>query len=444
MHRLPRVPQWRVILNAQRILKNPISFHKEIFEEVGDIFTVRTPAGKPVVFTKNPKIVRHVLQKNHSNYKKSSLQTEDLANYIGHGLLTSEGEHWLVHRRMIQPAFHKKKLEDLLQIMYQAIKEELLQIKKDTTLDVYPLMGDLAFQVVAKSLFSRSDIREVMAKLQHITEVNQQMVIREMRQPYLQWWFSFSGIKKRHLGYAKDGREILNTIIEERISSEREENDLLDMLLNAKYDDGTFMSRQQLIDEVLILFTAGHETTANALSFTLFLLAKNPEIQEKLYQEIKSIDIDKNNLAEIFSKLPYTKACVEEAMRLYPPVYVIDRVAIEDDEVEGHTFKKDTFILLSIYELQREQNFWKNPDEYSPERFLNSDKKEYSAYYYPFGAGPRMCVGNNFAMFEMILVLVEIFKKYQVTSKLNTIAINPLISLKPKSVPLEFKMRDIN
>ncbi|WP_456868218.1 cytochrome P450 [Galbibacter sp. BG1] len=441
MHKLPKVPHWRVILNAKRILKNPISFHREIFEELGAIFTVRTPAGEPVVFTKNPKIIRHVLQKNHGNYKKSPLQTEDLANYIGRGLLTSEGEHWLVHRRMIQPAFHKKKLADLLQIMCQAIKGELLQIKENTTLDVYPLMGDLAFQVVAKSLFSRSDIREAMAKLQHITEVNQQMVIREMRQPYLQWWFSLSGMKNRHLGYAKEGRDILNTIIEERISSEKEENDLLDMLLNAKYDDGTFMSRQQLIDEVLILFTAGHETTANALSFTLFLLAKNPEIQEKLYQEVKNINIDEGNLVEVFGKLPYAKACIEEAMRLYPPVYVIDRVAVEDDEVEGHTFKKDTLILLSIYELQREQNFWEYPDEYRPERFLDIDKKEYSAYYYPFGAGPRMCVGNNFAMFEMILVLVEVIKKYEVSSKLNAIEINPLISLKPKNVPLYFKMR---
>ncbi|MEL4308573.1 cytochrome P450 [Joostella sp. CR20] len=441
MQKLPKVPQWRVILNAQRILKNPLSFHKEIFEESGDIFTVSTPTGAPVVFTKNPNIVRHILQKNHSNYKKSSLQTEDLANYIGHGLLTSEGAHWLVHRRMIQPAFHKKKLEDLLNTMLHAIKAELLQIQENKTLDVYPLMGDLAFQVVAKSLFSRTDIRASMAKLQHITEVNQQMVIREMRQPYLQWWFSLSGMKKKHLGFAQEGREILNTIIEERISSKREENDLLDMLLNAKYEDGTSMSRQQLIDEVLILFTAGHETTANTLSFTLFLLAKHPEIQEKLYREIKDITIDEDQIAAVFKELPYVKACIEEAMRLYPPVYVIDRVAIEDDEVEGHIFKKDTLVLLSIYELHRAENFWKNPDEFNPDRFLNTDKKEYAAYYYPFGAGPRMCVGNNFAMFEMMLVLVEIFKKYKVSSRLEAVDINPLISLKPKKVPLHFQQR---
>lgn len=441
MHKLPKVPQWRVLLNARRILKNPISFHEEIFEELGDIFLVKTPNGAPVLFTKNAKIIRHILQKNHSNYKKSTLQTVDLANYIGNGLLTSEGDHWLVHRRMIQPAFHKKKIIGLLHIIKQAISEELLQIKKNTTTDIYPLMGDLAFQVVAKSLFSRSDIREPMAKLQDITEVNQQMVIREMRQPYLQWWFSISGMKKRHLSYAAQGREILNTIIEERIASNQEENDLLDMLLNAKYEDGTSMPRRQLIDEVLILFTAGHETTANALSFTLYLLAKNPQVQEKLYNEIKKVTINDDNIGDVFGELTYAKACIEEAMRLYPPVYIIDRVAKENDEIEGHSFKKNSLVLLSIYELQRNEEFWEDPDSYIPERFLEMDKKDYSEYYYPFGAGPRMCVGNNFAMYEMILVLVEIFKKYEISTTIENIDINPLISLKPIKVPIYFKER---
>ncbi|QLE01451.1 cytochrome P450 [Galbibacter sp. BG1] len=444
MENLPKVPQWRVILNAQRILKNPISFHQEIFEELGDNFMVKTPAGKPVVFTRTPKIIRHVLQKNHANYKKSTLQTEDLANYIGHGLLTAEGEHWLVHRRMIQPAFHKKKLIGLLDIMHQAIQEELQHIQENKNFNVYPLMGDLAFQVVAKSLFSRSDIRESMAKLQDITEVNQQMVIREMRQPYLQWWFSISGMKKRHLAYAAEGREILNKIIEERLQQKEERNDLLDMLLNATYEDGSHMSRRQLIDEVLILFTAGHETTANTLSFTMFLLAKNIEAQDKIFQEIKDIDLNKEDLSGIFGQLSYTKACIEESIRLYPPVYIIDRVAKEDDKVAGQKIKKDTLMLLSVFELHRNKGFWERPNEFLPERFLKMDKKEYSEYYYPFGAGPRMCVGNNFAMFEMMLVLVEIFKKYTVSTEMDALDLNPLISLKPKKVLIHFKERSLD
>ncbi|MCM5661881.1 cytochrome P450 [Galbibacter mesophilus] len=441
MKNLPKVPQWRVILNAQRILKNPISFHQEIFEELGDNFMVKTPAGKPVVFTRTPQIIRHVLQKNHANYKKSTLQTEDLANYIGNGLLTAEGEHWLVHRRMIQPGFHKKKLVGLLGIMHEAIQNELRQITPESNFDVYSLMGDLAFQVVAKSLFSRSDIRESMAKLQKITEDNQQMVIKEMRQPYLQWWFALSGMKNRHLKFAADGRQILNTIIEERITSAHKKNDLLDMLLEATYEDGSHMSRQQLIDEVLILFTAGHETTANTLSFTLYLLAKNPGAQEKIYQEIKELDFHQENLYEIIGKLPFTKACLEESMRLFPPVYIIDRVAKDDDEVANQEIKKDTLMLLSIFELHRNKDFWEQPDDFHPERFLKMDKKEYSEYYYPFGAGPRMCVGNNFAMFEMLLVLAEIFKKYTVSTEMDNMELNPLISLKPKKVAINFKER---
>lgn len=328
-------------------------------------------------------------------------------------------------------------------VMREAILMELERIGPGKVQDVFPLMGDLAFQVVAKSLFSSSDIREKMSRLQHITEANQRMLIKEMRQPYLKWWYRLSGKIDKHLKMAGEGKRLLLDIIEERRRSGLEKDDLLDMLLRARYEDGSPMPDGQLLDEVLILFTAGHETTANALSFTLFLLAKNPSIQDQVYGEVSKVDFEDSNidLLQGVMQLQFVKQCIEEALRLYPPAYVIDRVATEDDTFEDILLPKGTMVLMSIYELHRYSNFWERPLEFDPGRFKEADKKDYGDYYYPFGAGPRICVGNNFAMYEMIIAIAEIVKKYSISSDLKNIEINPLISLKPKAVPLMFTER---
>ncbi len=441
MKNLPTISRREVFKNRKRILKNPLPFHRENFERLGNTFKVKVALGPAVVFTREAGIIAHVLQKNHKNYQKSALQTRDLARYIGEGILTATGEHWRVHRRMIQPAFHRKKLAGLFGIMKDTITRELKHIKPGKAMDVFPLMGDLAFQVVAKSLFSGSDISEQMSRLQEITEDNQRMLIQEMRQPYLKWWFHLSGKINRHLKMAEEGRSILNELIERRIASKLEPDDLLDMLLNSRYEDGSSMPRRQLIDEVLILFTAGHETTANALSFTFHLLARHPEIQEKLYQEVRDVDWETGDLIAELPKLQYTKQCIEEALRLFPPVYVIDRVTVQEDKAGKLLFPRDTLILLSIFELHRSREHWEEPEKFKPERFAPERKKDFSRVYYPFGGGPRMCVGNNFAMYEMMMALALVVKQYHLESPLSELELDPLISLKPATVPIQFSAR---
>ena len=432
MKNLPTVSRWDVIKNRKRILQNPLPFHRENFEKFGDSFRVLVGPPNGVIFTRDPEIIRHILQKSHRKYQKSKLQTEDLAKYIGRGLLTSNGEHWRVHRRMVQPAFHKTKLAALLATMERAIVEELDRIPEDETFDIFPYMSDMAFQVVAQSLFSRSDIRDRMMQLQQITEINQRMLIREMRQPYLNWWFKISGKIKKHIDLSHEGRKLIDQIIEERIASGRKPDDLLDMLLDARYEDGTPMSREQLLDEVLILFTAGHETTANALSFTMHFLANDEQLQESLLNEISDFDFEGTRKLEDFSKLKSIAHCIEESLRHYPPAYVIDREAVEDDEVGPLILKKGSLVLMSVYELHRHKNFWKDPEVYDPLRFADLSPKEYGNYYYPFGAGPRMCIGNNFAMYEMMLAIAHIISRYRITTHQKEMEINPLISLKPK------------
>ena len=441
MKKLPRVTGFEVFKNRKSILKNPLPFHHANFKRLGDTFKVSVGPSKRIIFTRNAKFIKQVLQKNHKSYQKSSLQTVDLAKYIGHGLLTANGEHWRTHRRMVQPAFHKEKLEGLLYIMNTAISLQLQQIRANEEQDIYPLMGDLAFQVVATSLFSRTDIQKQMVELKEITESNQQMLIKEMRQPYLVWWYRLSGKIKHHLELSGRARDLLETIIAQRMHQESEKNDLLDMLLQARYEDGTSMSMKQLIDEVLILFTAGHETTANVLSFTLFLLAKNPKAQATAFAEVAELDLEHGLVMDNLRNLNYIKQCVEEGMRLYPPAYYIDRECIAEDEIDGYAIPKNSMLLLAIYELHRDPRFWEAPYEFVPERFHPENKGSFSDYYFPFGAGPRMCVGNNFAMNEMILTIAHIVKSYELKTDKDEVAIKPLISLRPVAVPLYFRKR---
>jgi cytochrome P450 len=290
-----------------------------------------------------------------------------------------------------------------------------------------------------KSLFSSAVGQKEINRLQFITEAAQKMLVKELRQPYLGWWFNLSGKIKEHTDLTDEARDILRKLIDERRSSGERQDDLLDMLLEAKYDDGSGMENEQLIDEILILFTAGHETTSNALTFTAQLLARHPQAQEKILEEVKKAKTETNSLAEFIQACTYTKMVIEESMRLYPPVYFIDRVNNENDVFDGLEIPKDSTLLFSMYEIHRHKDFWEDPEEFKPERF--TDPKKYSSCYYPFGAGPRMCIGNNFAMYEMVLAIAELVERYEISSSPAPIQIKPLISLKPENSVLEFKKR---
>jgi cytochrome P450 len=437
MKKLPQVSVFKVMFNSRQILKNPLPFHHKNFKKLGDTFEITTLGDGKLIFSRNPNVVKEVLQKKQKSFSKSRLQTRDLAKYIGHGLLTSEGEHWRTHRRMIQPKFHLKNLKSLLGIMNNAINDELQRIIPNKNQDIFGLMGEVAFQVVAKSLFSSLDISKPMAKLKTITEENQLMLIREMRQPYLKWWFKVSGKIGLALKKSENAGKILNGLIEERIDSKQKSTDLLDMLLEATYEDGSKMPRKQLIDELLILFTAGYETTANALSFTLYFIAQDSNLQEQIFKEISNLNNDSIQMEDL-QKLSLIQSCINEAMRLFPPAYFIDRVANEEIEVDGYRFKKGSLVLLSLYELHRYQDFWKYPETFKGKRFKEFEDKEYANYFYPFGAGPRMCIGNAFATYEMILVVANLIKKYKFSTPMDKVEINPMITLKPKEVILNF------
>lgn len=438
-NKIPEVSLARFLKHSLDILKNPLPFHTDNFERLGNTFRLNISFTDSVLFSRDAGLLQHVLQKNQRNYVKSTIQTEDLAKYVGQGLLTAEGTHWQTQRKLIQPAFHKKQLMLLLDNIKAAITSEILKIQTSKDFDIFPIMNDLAFQTVAKSLFSSAINEEEINQIQHITEAAQKMLVRELRQPYLGWYFKASGKIEKHVALTREARVILKKLISERKKGDTRYDDLLDMLLDARYEDGSAMEEEQLIDELLILFTAGHETTSNALTFAAQLLAKHPEVQEAISKEMEGFT--SNDLMQCLKESPYTKAVIEESMRLYPPAYFIDRVNIEEDSFEELQIPRGSNLLFSLYEIHKDPTFWEDPLTFKPERFIGVPKNIYSSHYFPFGAGPRMCIGNNFAMYEMVIAVQTLVSNFKIAHKTTPIEITPLITLKPKNAILRFENR---
>ncbi|CAM3626647.1 cytochrome P450 [Flavobacterium chungbukense] len=438
----PKLSILRFFLDAEAVRRNPIPYHKIYFERFGDSFSIRIGKTQHIILSRDNEVAQYILQKNHKNYHKSKFQSVYLSKYLGKGLLTVDGDFWLKQRRLIQPAFHKQKMNQLVDNMKLTIVGELDDISINNEIDLFPVMSELAFNVVAKSLFQFSIVEEKLNRIKYIIEAVQNFLIKEIRLPHKAWWFSISGQVNKHLQLAEENNLIIREIIEQRIEAKDEINDLLNMLLETRYEDtGEGMSVEQLIDEIKILFIAGHETTANALTFTLHLLGNHPNVQQKVFDEIVQIESETDDVVEQLQKMTYTNAVLNESMRLYPPAWITDRQNVEDDSLGKFNIKKGTLIGVSFYELHRNEKYWKNPNDFIPERFLGEQKKYSMQYFYPFGAGPRMCIGAGFAIYEMCLAISHIIKKYKITSSKSDVNFNPLITLKPVDIKVVFSER---
>ena len=218
---IPKVSRIQFYTSAAGILKNPLPFHHRNFERLGDTFQLNVGLGRKIIFSRDAGFADYVLQKNQKNYHKSPIQTQDMAKYLGKGLLTSEGELWRKQRRLVQPAFHKKQLANLLDSIKAAVVTELNKIKTDKPRDIFPVFNDLAFQTVVKSLFSSAVGQKEINRLQYITEAAQKMLVRELRQPYFSWYFKWGGPIKKHLALTQEAREILKRLIDERKASQK-------------------------------------------------------------------------------------------------------------------------------------------------------------------------------------------------------------------------------
>ncbi len=422
-------------LKTNEFLKHPIDFINKSMAQFGDTYTATVGANK-LILTKNPDFINHILRTNHRSYMRSDITAKRGAQFFGKGLLFSNGEYWLKQRRLIQPAFHRNKIKGLYSNIQQTIEHYLVDFPTGENIDIYPIMHDLSFRVLIKSLFDIELSKEVMAELNQIFEELSIFLMKDVNMPLRKLFYPFTGEERRHLKKGKRLRAIIRNIINERKSSTGEFHDILDMLIHSKYEDtGEFMTEEQLIDEVQILISAGHETTGNTLSWLLYNLASNPIKQQKLRDAIDNSSID-----EVMEN-DYLKACINESMRLFTTSWTSERVAVVDDSFESYSYPKGTVVVPFFFGAHRDEKLWEDALTFKPERFMEDKKLAKSKKYFPFGAGPRMCIGNSFALAEISYFLFSFFKSFTIQTTTSSPTLMPLLTLRPDQVVLEIERR---
>ncbi len=437
----PIVPRWVSLQRTFRFAANPVPIMSDNFQKYGRTYSFHIGGVKKGIATVDPAVIQHILQKNNRNYRKSNIQTGVLKKYVGGGLLTSEGAYWLKQRRLIQPGFHHDRLKELVNLMNPEIDHYFQELSLDSSVDISATTHTLAFNIIAKALFSTSIGAEDMRLLSENLNILQEFIIQQVRQPYKLPWFKISGLMRHHDKLAQQTKGIILNLIRQRVASGVPQNDLLQMLLDARYEDtGKGMTEQQLLDESMILFVAGHETSANALAWIFYLLSRHPDSLEKITSEIEHVLAGQTPTFTDLTQLSYTRQVIEEALRIYPPAWVIDRVALEEDEVAGLILPKGALMIIYVYGTHHDPDLWEAPEAFNPERFSPENKLAQTPFaYFPFGGGPRLCIGNNFAMMEMQLVLVHFLQKFQITAPAKSVEIRPMVTLRPKK-PIHLKL----
>lgn len=422
-------------LKARDFLDNPINFINKTMEKFGSTYSATIGADKLIV-TKDPDFINHILRENHKNYTRSDITAKRGAQFFGKGLLFSTGEYWLRQRRMIQPAFHRNKIKGLYENIHKIIEDYLGDIPTGSEVDIVPIMNHLSFQVLIKSLFDIELSKEIMSELNEIFEDLSNFLIKDVNVPLRRLFYPITGEERNHLKKAKRLREIIKMIISDRKSREEEFTDILDMLIHSTYEDtGEQMTEEQLIDEVQILILAGHETTGNTLSWLVYNLASNHIAQEQIINSIENSTLDL-----VFENV-YLRACINESMRLFSTSWTSERVSKVDDTFKNYSYPKGTIIIPYFFGLHRDEHLWEDALRFKPERFIEDKKLSKSKKYFPFGAGPRMCIGNSFALAEISYFLFSFFRLFTIEKTISTPKLVPLLTLRPDKVIVKINKR---
>jgi cytochrome P450 len=385
-------------------------------------------------FLYHPDDIEYVVSTNAKNFRKSmSLRSNFFHRLVGNGLLTSEGEIWKRQRRLAQPAFHRQRISAYGDVMVDYAQRMIATWGAAEARDIHRDMMRLTLEIVVRTLFN-ADVSQDADK---VGQVLSQIVKPFASQATLKWILDNRLPTAAHRRFHREARkidDIVYRIIADRRASGRDQGDLLSMLLEAQDEDGTQMSDKQLRDEVMTLFLAGHETTALTLSWTWYLLAQNPLAEQKFHAELDEVLGGRLPTFEDLARLKYTDMIAREAMRLYPPAYGLGREAIEECEIGGFRVPRKTQVFMFQWATHRDPRFFPEPNAFQPERWTEEFTARLPKYaYFPFGGGPRFCIGNTFAMMEIVLVLATIGQRFRLPILPDhPVSILPAMSLRPK------------
>lgn len=421
-----------IVGNLAQLGEDPLGFLTHCGTNYQDIVPIRLGLSDACLLTQ-PNHIEQVLKDRESFIKSRGFRA--LQTLLGEGLLTSEGETWFRQRRLAQPIFHQKRINGYGETMVARTQQMLQTWQDQETRDIHADMMRLTLNIVMKTIFDQEVTIGESSKIAHALDVAMDWFDSKRKQNFLIWeWFP----RPENIRYKTAIEEMDQTIyalIQHRRQSSKKGEDLLSMLMAAEdADDGSRMSDKQLRDEVATLMLAGHETTANALSWTWMLLCQYPHIQRQLHEELDQVLSGHSPTIEVLPKLRYAKQIIKEAMRLFPPVALIGREAMQDYNIDDCLIPEGCLVIISQWVMHRNPRFFKEPDQFKPERWTDEFEKQLPrGVYIPFGDGPRICIGQGFAMMEAILLLSTIAQKYEVTLAPDcNIVPQPSITLRPE------------
>lgn len=393
--------------------KGFIDFYMDVWRTYGDIAQIKLGPMPSYLFIR-PEHIHHVLVKNPDTYVKGSSMNK-LRGAIGNGIFTMEGEEWRGRRKMMQPTYTPKGIQQFADIMSSAA-DDIVQrwngMSADTVFDMNVEMTRATMSVISQSIFGmdiNDNFKEIGDSLHGLLEFVSNGVTALMEVPL----FVPTPKNQRY----KNDKKVVAEFIYGIINKRREEglrNDLLSMMMTMQDEDGQTMNDEELHNEVLINFFAGNETTASLLTWTWYYLAKLPDIEAKLHEEVDRVLQGRIPTLDDIENLPYTRMILEETLRLYPPVMMTARSATEDDVVDGYKVPAGALAIVMPYATHRHPEFWERPDEFYPEHFLPEAVEKRPRYaFFPFGAGQRICIGNHFAMMETIIIVAHVAQHYK-------------------------------
>ncbi|HIP81463.1 MAG TPA: cytochrome P450 [Leucothrix mucor] len=409
---------------------------------------------KQHVFVANsPDIIRYVFVENKDNYERKSPQMRRaLEPLLGDGLFISDGDTWASRRKIQTPLFDHSHIKIFSKIMASTITEmaaEWTTHGDGAELNIHTEMGKLAAEIIARTLFGEklgaensTAVVEAFADYQSVVK---QMALSNFLG--LPDWLPNVNAK---IGKARRAAKTIHNAVDAIIAKAEEgggqEGTMVTELLKANKSAAggvDTMTKKQIRNEIIVLFMAGHETTANVLSWTWYLISQSPDVEKKLHDELAEVLGDRTPGMEDIEKLVYTRAILDETMRLYPPVPILSRQALKEDTIRGKKVPAGSLMLIVPWLIQRHKKFWKDPDAFIPERFLPGAEKPIKFTYIPFSAGPRVCIGKSFGITESVLAVAILAQRFKLSLAPDTKVTHECrLTLRPKgSLPMTMKIR---
>jgi cytochrome P450 len=409
-------PQGYPVVGAlPQVMKDPLPFLSRMVREYGDVVCLGGFGSQKFYLVTHPRDIEHVWKTHHRNYVKGA-NFQLLRPLGGAGLFLNEGDSWRSQRKLLQPAFHLPRLIGMADTITASVAAMLErwrgEIVPGKPFDLEHEMMDLLIEISVKTLFGTEVTGDAETVHHAITTAFSILHRRVLSAVPFPWWVPFPS-HVRFLRAVASLEEVVYRIIEERRREAVEGNDVLSTLLSVRDEAGEPMPDRQIRDEVVTMLVAGHESTGTSLSWTLYLLSRYPSVARRVEGELREVLSGRPPGFQDLPNLPYLSMVLKESLRLYPPFWLLTRTPLADDELAGHRIPAGSILMFSAFVTQRRPDFWPNPEAFDPERFLpeRSEGRPQFAYY-PFGGGPRVCIGGRLAEMQSLLVLASVLQRY--------------------------------